>query len=488
MTFDRSATDRSNGAAGASVRDTLREKPPASEIVLAGLDIGSTKVSVVIGLLRYVNQNHSHMSTSHVTSQVGGGAKAAGSQVPVIASLPTGDLQLEIVGLGTAPSNGIRQGVVVNVESTIEAIAKAREEAELMAGYRVQDVYLAVGGSHVKSFDSRGMIAIRNREVKADDIARVIEAAKAVAVPSDRQVLHVLPREYKIDEQSGISDPIGMSGVRLEANVHIITAGQTALQNIIKCAEKAGLQVRGLVLQQLASSLAVLSEDERKLGVSVVDIGGGTSDIMTYVSGAVAHTATIPVGGAHFTQDVAMGLRTPQAAAELVKKKFGCAIADIVDENETIEVEGVGGRKPRALLRRDLCEVIEPRAEETVLLIWQEIRRSGLANQIGSGIVLTGGASLLEGLCEMGEFICEVPVRRGVPERIGGLTDVVKSPEFATTVGLLVYGIENLSPQEKQRLAQASREGDLTGMGATIDKSIEMVARKVKDFFGGALS
>lgn len=488
MTFDRSATDRSNSATSASVRDTLREKPPASEIVLAGLDIGSTKVSVVIGLLRYVNQNHSHMSTSHVTSQVGGGAKAAGSQVPVIASLPTGDLQLEIVGLGTAPSNGIRQGVVVNVESTIEAIAKAREEAELMAGYRVQDVYLAVGGSHVKSFDSRGMIAIRNREVKADDIARVIEAAKAVAVPSDRQVLHVLPREYKIDEQSGISDPIGMSGVRLEANVHIITAGQTALQNIIKCAEKAGLQVRGLVLQQLASSLAVLSEDERKLGVSVVDIGGGTSDIMTYVSGAVAHTATIPVGGAHFTQDVAMGLRTPQAAAELVKKKFGCAIADIVDENETIEVEGVGGRKPRALLRRDLCEVIEPRAEETVLLIWQEIRRSGLANQIGSGIVLTGGASLLEGLCEMGEFICEVPVRRGVPERIGGLTDVVKSPEFATTVGLLVYGIENLSPQEKQRLAQASREGDLTGMGATIDKSIEMVARKVKDFFGGALS
>ncbi len=484
MTFDRSATDRSNGAAGASVRDTLRERPPASEIVLAGLDIGSTKVSVVIGLLRYANQNHNHMSTSHV----GGGAKAAGSSVPVIASLPTGDLQLEIVGLGTAPSNGIRQGVVVNVESTIEAIAKAREEAELMAGYRVQDVYLAVGGSHVKSFDSRGMIAIRNREVKADDIARVIEAAKAVAVPSDRQVLHVLPREYKIDEQAGISDPIGMSGVRLEANVHIITAGQTALQNIIKCAEKAGLHVRGLVLQQLASSLAVLSEDERKLGVSVVDIGGGTSDIMTYVAGAVAHTATIPVGGAHFTQDVAMGLRTPQAAAELVKKKFGCAIADLVDENETIEVEGVGGRKPRSLLRRDLCEVIEPRAEETVLLIWQEIRRSGLANQIGSGIVLTGGASLLEGLCEMGEFICEVPVRRGVPERIGGLTDVVKSPEFATTVGLLVYGIENLSPQEKQRLAQASREGDLTGMGATIDKSIEMVARKVKDFFGGALS
>lgn len=461
MTYDRSS-DRSTGAAASSVRDTLRDKPAASEIVLAGLDIGSTKVSVVIGVARAA------------TTNVSGKPNVEGP----------GDIHLEVIGLGTAPSNGIRQGVVVNVESTIEAIAKAREEAELMAGYRIHDVYIAVGGNHVKSFDSRGMIAIRNREVKPDDISRVIEAAKAVAVPSDRQVLHVLPREFKIDEQAGISDPVGMSGVRLEANVHIITAGQTALQNMIKCAEKAGLHVRGMVLQQLASSLAVLSEDERKLGVSVVDIGGGTSDIMTFVAGAVAHTASVPVGGAHFTQDVAMGLRTPQTAAETVKKKYGCAIADLVDENETIEVEGVGGRKPRALLRRDLCEVIEPRAEETILLIWQEIRRSGLANQIGSGLVLTGGASQLEGLGEMGEFICEVPVRRGVPERIGGLTDVVKSPEFSTTVGLLVYGIENLSAQEKQRLAHVGRESDLNGVGETI----ENVARKVKDFFSGALS
>lgn len=486
MTFDRPVKDRSAETGGQSVRDTLHEKPRTSEIVLAGLDIGSTKVSVVIGLLRLKSA-----TPKLATSKLNTGKSIAGkvvTEAPVIASIPAGDLQLEIVGLGTAPSNGIRQGVVVNVETTIEAIVKAREEAELMAGYRVHDVYLAVGGSHVKSFDSRGMVAIRNREVKTDDIARVIEAAKAIAVPSDRQVLHVLPREYKIDEQEGISDPIGMSGVRLEANVHIITAGQTALQNIIKCAEKAGLQVKGLVLQQLASSLAVLSDDERKLGVSVVDIGGGTSDIMTFVAGAVAHTATIPVGGAHFTQDVAMGLRTPQAAAELIKKKYGCAISDLVDENETIEVEGVGGRKPRALLRRNLCEVIEPRAEETVLLIWQEIRRSGLANQIGSGLVLTGGASMLEGLPEMGEFICEAPVRRGVPERIGGLTDVVKSPEFATTVGLLIYGIENLSQQDRQHLVQVNRDGDLTGVGATIDRSIELMTRKVKDFFGGTLS
>lgn len=460
MTYDRTSERSSSGG---SPRDALREKPAAREVVLAGLDIGSTKVSVVIGIVR-VNPN------------------ALAANV-VAAPLQASDLQLEIVGLGTAPSTGIRQGVVVNVESTIEAIAKAREEAELMSGYRIHDVFIAVGGSHVKSFDSRGMVAVRNREVKSEDISRVIEAAKAVAVPADRQVLHVLPREFKIDEQSGISDPLGMSGVRLEANVHIVTAGQTALQNMIKCTEKAGLHVRGMVLQQLASSLAVLSEDERKLGVSVVDIGGGTSDIMTYVAGAVAHTAMIPVGGAHFTQDIAMGLRTPQVAAEIVKKKFGCAIADLVDEGETIEVEGVGGRKPRSLLRRDLCEVIEPRAEETVLLIWQEIRRSGLANQIGSGLVLTGGASQLEGLIEMGEFICEVPVRRGLPERMGGLTDVVRNPDCATAVGLLVYGIENLSLQEKQRLAQASRDGELHGVGETI----ETVARKVRDFFVGGM-
>ena len=460
MTYDR-ATDRSTGGSGSAVRDALQDRPSMNEIILAGLDIGSTKVSVVIGVVKLAP--NASASSGVISSQ---------------------DIQLEVVGLGSAPSNGIRQGVVVNVEATTEAIIKAREEAELMAGYRIGDVYLAVGGTHVKSFDSRGMIAIRNKEVKPEDIARVIEAAKAVAVPADRQVLHVLPREYKIDEQAGISDPGGMSGVRLEANVHIITAGQTALQNIFKCAEKAGLRVRGLVLQQLASSLAILSEDERKLGVSVVDIGGGTSDIVTYVAGAVAHTATVAVGGSHFTQDVAMGLRTPQASAEIVKRKYGCAIADLVDESETIDVEGVGGRKPRSILRRHLCEVIEPRAEETILLIWQEIRRAGLADQIGSGLVLTGGASQLEGLVEMGEFVCEVPVRKGLPERIGGLADVVKNPECATTVGLLVYGTENLSIQEKQRLAHTERDVDLNSVGETI----ENVARRVKDFLGGALS
>jgi cell division protein FtsA len=438
----------------AQLKTTLKSGRRA---LIAGLDIGSTKVSVVIGtptLLTHANGNQ--------------------------------EIMLDIVGLGQASNTGIRQGVVVNVEATIEAITKAREEAELMSGYKIDEVFVGVGGTHVKSFDSRGMVAIRNKEVKQDDIDRVIEAAKAVAVPADREVLHVLPREFKIDEQAGIFDPIGMSGVRLEANVHIVTAGQTALQNILKCAEKAGLRVKGLVLQQLASGLAVLSEDEKKLGAAVVDMGGGTCDIVVYAAGSVAFTATVPVGGQHFTQDIAMGLRTPQSSAETVKKKFGCAIADLVDESETIEVEGVGGRKPRALLRRDLCEVIEPRAEETMALIWQEIRKSGLSNQIGSGLVLTGGACQMEGLLEMGEFISDIPVRRGTPVRIGGLIDIVRGPDCSTAVGLIVYGFDQLSANEKQRMANAA---SVAGAGeiAPMADVVSGWAQKVKDFFGGAL-
>ncbi len=425
--------------------------------VVAGLDIGTTKVSLVIG------------------------AVSASTQIQLAAPGAAPEINVDIVGLGTAPNTGLRQGVVVNVEATTEAIAKAREEAELMSGHEIEEVYIAVGGNHIKSFDSRGMVAIRNKEVKSEDIDRVIEAAKAVAVPADREVLHVLPREFKLDDQAGIFDPIGMSGVRLEANVHIVTAGKTALQNIVKCAEKAGLKVRGLVLQQLASSLSVLSDDEKKLGAAVVDLGGGTCDIITYVAGSVAHTSTVPVGGQHFTQDIAMGLRTPQTSAEKVKKKHGCAIADLVDENETIEVEGVGGRKPRAVLRRDLCEVIEPRAEETLGLIWHEIRKSGLVNQIGSGIVLTGGACQLEGLLEMGEFISDIPVRRGVPEQVGGLTDVVRSPEHATAVGLLNYAVDNMTAQERQRLVA-------TPVEAGVSDVMSGWAQKVKDFFGGALN
>jgi cell division protein FtsA len=392
------------------------------------------------------------------------------------------DIQIEVLGVGVAPNTGIRQGVVVNVESTIEAIEKARVEAELMAGYQVDEVLVAVGGSHIRSFDSRGMVAVRSKEVRPDDIERVIEAAKAVAVPSDRIVLHVLPREFKIDEQAGIFDPLGMSGVRLEANVHLVTAGHTNLQNIIKCTERARLRVRGLVLQQLSSSLAVLSEDEKKLGVAVVDMGAGTCDIVTYINGAVAHTATVPVGGQHFTQDVAMGLRTPQTAAEAVKKKHGVAIADLVEEKETIEVEGVGGRKPRLILRRDLCEVIEPRAEETMGLIAQELRQAGLIDQIGSGIVLTGGACQMDGLVEMGEFVTGVPCRRGSAERIAGLIDVVRSCDHATAVGLLFFARQGLSTQERSRiLAQ-------TGGEVALPSVINDWGKRLKDFFGGVLS
>jgi len=421
--------------------------------LIAGLDIGTTKVTFVIGTVQAGEKSLATPTNNLMT-----------------------DLMIDVVGLGSASSSGVRQGAVVNVESTIEAILKAREEAELMAGYQMNEVWIAVGGPHIKSFDSRGMVAIRNKEVREDDISRVIEAAKAIAVPSDREVLHVLPREYKVDEQDGISDPIGMSGVRLETNVHIVTAGQTFLQNAIKCAEKAGLKVRGLVLQQLASALAVVSEDERKLGVAVVDMGGGTCDLLTYVQGSVAHTAVTPVGGLHVTQDIAMGLRTPQTSAEILKKEHGCAIADLIDSQEMIEVEGVGGRKPRAILRKALCEVIEPRAEETLALIQAELERVGLLNRLGSGIVLTGGACQLEGLVEMGEFIFDVPVRRGIPERVGGLTDIVKSPVYSTAVGLLIYGLQ----EDRAKFAQPMADHGLQNM-------VGDFAQRVKDFFGGAL-
>ena len=435
----------------ASAQKTQSSPVKKKPVLLAGLDIGSSKVSIVIGQL-------------------------------TIPSLIEAQVQLEIVGLGIAPNSGIRQGVVVNVEATIEAIEKARVEAELMAGYQIEEVYVAVGGTHIRSFDSRGMIAIRNKEVRQDDVDRVIEAAKAVAVPADRTVLHVLPREYKVDEQIGISDPLNMSGVRLEANVHLVTAGNTNLQNIIKCTEKAGLKIRGLVLQQLASALAVLSDDEKKLGVTVVDMGAGTCDLVTYINGAVAHTGTLPIGGQHFTQDIAMGLRTPQSSAELVKKKYGCAIADLIPEAETIEVDGVGGRKPRLILRRELCQVIEPRAEEALNMMLQEIKLSHLMNQIGSGIVLTGGACQLEGLVEMGEFITGLPVRRGVPQQVGGLTEVVRNPECSTAVGLLLFGMQNLSEGARAKLAaQANGEGAVSDL-------IENWTQKVKDLLGGMLT
>jgi len=370
--------------------------------VLAGLDVGTTKVSCSIGIV-------------------------------------TND-GIDVIGIGNAINTGMKQGVVVNIEATSEAIRKAKEEAELMAGQQVQNVWLGVGGSHIESFDSSGMVAVRNKEVSPEDIERVIEAAKAVAIPNDRQVLHVLPKDFKIDGQEGIFDPIGMSGVRLESSVHIVTGSNSAILNIIKCTQRSGLHVSGLVLQQFASALAVLSADEKNLGVCVVDMGGGTCDMITYSQGSVTHTAVIPVGGQNFTHDVAMGLKTTQVNAEQLKKKFGCALTDMINPDESIEVESVGGRKARTMQRRDLCEILEARAEETLALIAEELKKNNLVEKLGSGVVLTGGASMLPGLVEMGDFVLDVPVRRGQPERVGGLKDVVRNSNYATAIGLLLYG------------------------------------------------
>jgi cell division protein FtsA len=373
--------------------------------IITGLDVGTTKVCVAIG----------------VVSETG----------------------INVVGVGSVPSLGMRKGTVVNIEATTEAINKARIEAELMAGIKVNECWVGVGGQHIKSFDSKGMVAVRNNEVGSSDIHRVIEAAKAVAVPADREVLHVLPRGYKIDDQSEIADPIGMSGIRLESSVHIITGSRTAIQNAVKCTERAGLKVQGLCLEQLASSKVVLSKDERELGVAVVDMGGGSCHIVIYVQGSVAYTAVIPVGGMHVTNDIAVGLRTPQATAEEIKKKYGCALASLISPNETIEVEGVGGRAERTIMRRILCDVIEPRIEETMNFVNNEIKKSGLSELVGAGIVLTGGASQMDGLIELGEFVFDMPVRLGKPKQFGGLTDVVSSPAYSTVLGVLLHGVEN---------------------------------------------
>lgn len=402
---------------------------------LAGLDIGTTKVTCII-------------------ANVG----------------PDG---VDVVGVGTVDNPGMRQGVVVNIEATSESIRKAKEEAELMSGLPIHKVWLGVGGSHIESFDSQGMVAIKNKEVTADDIERVIEAAKAIAIPNDRQVLHVLPKEYKIDGQTGINDPIGMSGVRLECGVHIVTGSNSAILNAIKCTQKAGLSVNGLVLQQLASALAVVSQDEKNLGCCVVDMGGGTCDMVTFSQGSVTHTHVVPVGGHNFTHDVAMGLRTTQTNAETLKKKYGCAIADSMTGEESIEVESVGGRQSRTLSKRDLCDVLQARTEETLALIRKELNDKGLSPNLGSGVIVTGGASMLPGLVEMGDFAFDVPVRRGVPRKVGGLTDIVKCASYATAVGLLFYGLEH----DKEKHAQAPM------MGEDLGDKVNDWFKKFKDLF-----
>jgi cell division protein FtsA len=374
--------------------------------VIAGLDLGSTKVSVI------------------VAEQTDDG--------------------VDIIGIGSVPCAGLKKGVVVNIDATVRAIKTALEQAETMSGVKINTVYAGIAGSHVTGMNKEGVAAIANREVGAGDVERVLEQAKAIPLPSDRQVIHVLPQEYIVDGHDGIPEPVGMSGVRLEARCHIVTAATHAVENIIKCAERVNLHVAEVVLEPLASAAAVLSPDEREIGVALIDIGGGTTDVIILVDGAVVHTSVIPIGGINLTNDVASGLRTPVAEAERIKIKYGCASTAMVDEEETIEVPSVGGRGPRVLPRRVLAEIIEPRVEEIFQAVRHVIHESGYVDMLASGAVVTGGSTLLDGMPEMAEQVLGLPVRRAAPTGIGGLVDVVKSPSFATGVGLVKYGAEQI--------------------------------------------
>ncbi len=391
--------------------------------ILVGLDVGTTKICAIVG-------------------EIGEGG------------------QIDIIGIGSHPSRGMKKGIVVNIESTIESIKKAVEEAERMAGVSVKEVYTGISGGHVKGLNSRGVIAVKNHEVSRSDIARAVETARAVAIPMDRRTLHVIPQEFIVDAQDGIKDPLGISGVRLEADVHIITGSATAMENIEKSIQRAGLTVVRMVLQPLASSEAVLTPDERDLGVAMVDVGGGTTDIAVFVDGSIRHTAVIAVGGSHFTNDIAIGLRTPPADAEKLKLRYGCAQADRIKEGEMIEVPSVGGRPPRLLSRQALAEIIQPRAEEIFMMVGQEIERSGYGDRIASGLVVTGGTSVLTGMTDVAERTLGVPVRRGVPSGLGGLMDVVSGPMYATGVGILLHAART---QETSDDAKGTWPGRMKG-------------------------
>lgn len=352
---------------------------------------------------------------------------------------------VDIIGTGTHISKGLRKGVVVDIDATVQSIKMAVEEAEMMADCEIASVYAGIAGGHIRGFNSHGVVALKDREVRQSDIRRVIDAAKAVAIPMDREVIHVIPQEFVIDDQDGIREPLGMSGVRLESKIHIVTAAVTSAQNIVKSCNKAGLNVIDIVLEPLASAQAVLSSDERDLGVCMIDIGGGTTDIAVFADGSIKNTAVLSLGGYHLTNDIAIGLRTPFEEAERIKKTFGVASARYLASDDVLTVPSVGGRRPREVSRKILCEIIEPRAEEILSLARQEIVRSGLADRIPSGIVLTGGASALAGISELAEEIFEAPVRLGSPENVGGLLEIVRSPMYATGVGLVNYGFSQES-------------------------------------------
>ncbi len=365
------------------------------------------------------------------------------SKVVAIVGEISPDDGIDIIGIGSHPSKGLKKGVVVNIESTVHSIQRAVEEAELMAGCQIHSVYAGIAGSHIRSLNSHGIVAIRDKEVTPSDVERVIDAARAVAIPADQKMLHILPQEYVIDDQDGIREPIGMCGVRLEAKVHMVTGAVSAAQNIIKCVRRCGLEVDDIILEQLASSYSVLTEDEKDLGVCLVDIGGGTTDIAVFTEGSIRHTAVIPIAGDQVTNDIAVALRTPTQYAEDIKIKYACALRQLASSDENIEVPSVGDRPPRRLARQTLAEVIEPRYEELLALVQAELRRSGFEDLIAAGIVLTGGSSKIEGLVDLAEEVFHMPVRLGVPQSITGLVDVVRNPIYATGVGLLLFGHQN---------------------------------------------
>ncbi|MGB1402566.1 MAG: cell division protein FtsA [Porticoccaceae bacterium] len=364
------------------------------------------------------------------------------SKVVAIVGAVGSNGELEIVGTGMHPSSGLKKGVVVNIEATVNSIQRAIEEAELMAGCSIHSVYAGIAGSHIRSLNSHGIVAIRDREVQSLDVDRVIDAARAVAIPADQEILHVLPQEYIIDEQEGVHEPIGMSGVRLEAKVHLVTCAANAAQNIKKCIRRCGLEVDEVVLEQLASSHAVLTEDEKQLGVALVDIGGGTTDIAIFTEGAIRHTGVIPIAGDQVTNDIAMALRTPTPHAEELKIKYACALAKLARPEETVKVPSVGDREARDMSRQLLAEVVEPRYDELFTLVQAELRRSGFEELLAAGVVLTGGTSKMEGVTELAEEIFHLPVRIGAPANVKGLSDIVNNPIYSTGVGLLHFGID----------------------------------------------
>ena len=406
-------------------RKTMAKKPNKDLII--GIDIGTSKVVTLVG---------------------------------VVAS----DGQLNIIGLGSHPSQGLKRGVVVNIESTVQSIQRSVEDAELMAGCEIYSAYTGIAGSHIRSINSHGIVAIRDSEVTQNDVERVIDAAKAIAIPADQRVLHVLPQEYLIDHQDSIREPIGMSGVRLEAKVHIVTGAVSAAQNIVKCMKRCGLNTNDIVLEQFASSQAILSDDEKELGVCMIDIGGGTSDIAIFTEGAIRHTAVIPIAGDQVTNDIAIALRTPTRNAEEIKLKYGCALQDLVDNNQMIDIPTLGDRAGRRLPHRALAEVIEARYEELFSLANAELERSGLKNFVAAGIVLTGGASKVPGAQELAERIFRMPVRIGKPNQIVGMIEVIDNPVYATSVGLLLYGLRQRQQQQEMVLNHPSMKSLWTRM------------------------